>query len=319
MPGDGGRPPLPDAGASPQLWFYAQHNLQVDSNVGIVEGLLDRAADAGYHGIVLADFKLNLLQTGLLSSEYAPNLNAVLAHAAALNLEVLPEIFPFGYSDGILEQDKNLAEGALVSGTPFQVNGGTLQLASTFAGSHDPGFEQHTGDTFTAWSWQDTGRTFADTSVFHSGAVSARIDPGSGNARIVQALTLTPHRQYHLSFWVKTQGFSGDTTQVTILDATSGDARTFNALSVASDQDWTQVDVAFNSLTSTDVNLYAGVWGNMTGHLWYDDVTLQETAFVNLIRRKRSAARHARLHPDGAHRRHRLLHHRRPRDRERVR
>jgi hypothetical protein len=280
---DAGRPPLPDAGASPQLWFYAPFNLATQTPQ--LEALMDRAADAGYHGLVLADFKLNLLQTNVLTAQYTQNLNDVLAHAAVKNLEVVPEIFPFGYSEGILYGDNNLAEGAPVVGAPFKVSGGALVLQSTFTGVPDPGFETHSGDTFTQWTWQDVGRTFADTSVFHSGAASARIDPGSGNARIVKALTLTPHRQYHLSFWVKTQTFAQGTPQVIVLDSTSGALRNFNLLSVTATQSWTQYDVAFNSMTSTGVNLYAGVWGTMTGTLWFDDVNLQETALVNLIRR----------------------------------
>jgi hypothetical protein len=288
---DGGGSASADAGGvtGPELWFYAPFNLQVDSNVDTVKALIDRAAAAGYHGMVLADFKINLLQTGVLASWYATNLADVLAHADSKGIEVMPEIFPFGYSEGITYQDPNLAEGLPVVGAKFTVaSGGTLQLVSSFQGPTNGGFESHTGDTFDGWSWQDAAgtRTIADTAVAHSGSVSARLDPGSGNARIVQALTLTPHRLYHVRFWLKTDSLSGGTVQLEILEAGNGHALNYNELKSSATQDWTAVDFTFNSMSAGAVNLYLGVWdGFSAGHVWFDDVTIEETAMVNLIRR----------------------------------
>ena len=44
-----------------QRWLYLQTNLQVAENVEKTESLLRRAAKAGYNGVVLADYKLNIL------------------------------------------------------------------------------------------------------------------------------------------------------------------------------------------------------------------------------------------------------------------
>jgi hypothetical protein len=275
--------------ATPQLWFYAPFNLQVNANVTTLKALMDRAAAAGYHGVHLADFKFNLLQTTVLADWYGANLADVLAYAATKKLEVLPGIFPFGYSEGILYQHPDWAEGLPVVGAPFTVQaGGTLALAPSYTGPTNGGFEAHTQDTFTGWSWQDKAgtRTIADATVFHSGAVSARIDPGTGNARIVQAITLTPRRQYHVSFWLKTDALSQRGIQVVILDGTSGAARNFNEIAFTATQDWKRYDFTFNTMTSDKVNLYLGVWGDVAnGRAWFDDVTLEETALVNVIRR----------------------------------
>src|SRR5262249_15356998 len=50
-------------------------------------------------------------------------------------------------------------------------------------------------------------------------------------------------------------------------------------------QDWTLVEVVFNSLDQEEVNLYAGVWGGKKGALWIDDLRLEELALVNVLRR----------------------------------
>jgi hypothetical protein len=44
-----------------QHWFYASHNLQVDRNVDVLIELIRRAAKRGYNGVVLADYKFNVL------------------------------------------------------------------------------------------------------------------------------------------------------------------------------------------------------------------------------------------------------------------
>ena len=274
----------PDA---PELWFYNASNLQVDENVTATIALLDRAAAAGYHGMILADFKLNLLQTDVLAEWYPENLQTVLDAAASLGLEVVPSIFPFGYSEGLYYGQPDLAEGLPVVGTPLVARSGQLVVDSGATPLADGGFESHSGDTFSAWDWQDGAgtRTFADTATVHGGSVAARIDAGSGNARVVQALTVEPHRQYHGSFWVKTESFSRGTVQVIALDTVTGVTRNYNSLSVRSTQDWTRYDFTFITSESTTLSLYVGVWDTAAGQLWFDDVSVEETAFVNLIRR----------------------------------
>ncbi len=69
-------------------------------------------------------------------------------------------------------------------------DGTTLNFASSYVGPVNGGFEQYNAAQalFSGWTWQDEGgvRTIQDTTVFHSGNASAKIVPGSGNARIVQ-------------------------------------------------------------------------------------------------------------------------------------
>ena len=57
-------------------------------SVDEVISLITRAADAGYGGIVLADFKFSLLHTGELIDRYFDNLARVQAEAARITVEL---------------------------------------------------------------------------------------------------------------------------------------------------------------------------------------------------------------------------------------
>jgi hypothetical protein len=48
-------------------------------------------------------------------------------------------------------------------------------------------------------------------------------------------------------------------------------------------QDWRRVDVTFNSLDFSEVNLYPGVWGGTTGTIWWDDLRMDyyHTAMIH--------------------------------------
>jgi len=52
-------------------WLYLQQNFQVTENMPKVEKLIERAAQAGYNGVVLADYKLHILDR--VPEHYEPN------------------------------------------------------------------------------------------------------------------------------------------------------------------------------------------------------------------------------------------------------
>jgi hypothetical protein len=253
----------------PHRWVYLQTNLQVDKNAEDAETLMRRAAQAGYTGILLADSKLAKL--GDVPARYFTNIERVKRTAAALRLDVVPAVFHVGYSEAMLWHDPNLAEALPVKDARFVVRGGRAQLEP------DPVPQLRGGDMsdLTLWAWKDPNMVAA------AGAVRVT-DPRGANARISQRLRLTPFRQYHLSVRVKTQEFRGQ-PEVKLLAG----KRSLNHanLGVKSTQDWTTHHVVFNSLEHADVQLYLGAWGATTGSLWWDDVRLDETALVNLVRR----------------------------------
>lgn len=274
-------------------WVYLQMNLQVHENVERADEILTRAAAAGYNGAVLADYKLNILDR--VPEFYFDHARAFRKRAGELGLEIIPAVAPIGYSDGLLAHDPNLAEGIPVREAPFVVRDGAAHLAT--AGVEllpGGGFEEHRGHLAAGWGFQDAAgqASFIDADEKQSGRSALRWDdPGrnsretSGNARVSRPVQVSPWRQYHASVWIKTQGYAAAGSVRMFAIGADGRTLSHSNLGVQRDQDWTQHHVVFNSLDNAEVRFYCGTWGGATGTLWMDDVSLRETAFVNLLRR----------------------------------
>ena len=115
--------------AEPEFrWVYLQQNLQVTENLPKIETTLRRAAKAGYNGVVLADYKLNILDR--VPDHYFKNAGRFRELCRELKLEVIPAVCSFGYSSGILAHDPNLAEALPVRQTPFVVHGDVANCES---------------------------------------------------------------------------------------------------------------------------------------------------------------------------------------------
>ena len=155
-------------------WIYLQQNLQVTENLPKIEAILRRAAAAGYNGVVLADYKLNILDR--VPDHYFVNAERFKEICRELKLEIIPTVAGFGYSSGILAHDPNLAEGLPVRDAPFVVRGATAVPASGGVNLIPGEFEERRGHAFVGWSFQDEpgAGTFADEQVKHGGRHSPR-------------------------------------------------------------------------------------------------------------------------------------------------
>ncbi len=273
-------------------WVWCMHYLNNDQNTADLQALMGRAKKAGYNGIVLADYGLSVLDH--LSSHYFQNLAAVKKTADELGLGLYPTVCQMGYSNGLLSYDPNLAEGLPVRDAPFVVRGGQADIDTAQSATlNNGGFEDAQGDKMTGWTFQDNIGTasFADKTVTHGGGQSLRIenvgaaDPQAGHGRIMQTVTVSPFRQYHLSFWAKTDNFETPGAVQVIALTPQGRSLAYNDVHIQRTQDWTQYQVVFNSLDNTQVNLYFGVWGGKGGKMWWDDIRLEEVGFLNVLRR----------------------------------
>jgi hypothetical protein len=285
----------PHPAAAPALehrWVYCAFNLQVDESVPRLEQLMSRAAAAGYNGILLADYKFNVLDR--VPDRYFKNVARIKQKAAELKLDIVPAVMPIGYSEGLLTHDPNLAEGLPVRDQLLVVEGKSARIAPDppvkLAGGDFENAKEH---KFAGWDYQDLiGRaSFLDGEVKHAGKSSLRMqDIGGaerehGNCRVTKKLTVSPFRQYHLSAWIKTRDFQSHSSVRMFAMGTGGFVLSHSNLGVKETQDWTQHHVLFNSLDNTEVTVYCGVWGGKQGTLWLDDLQIEETAFVNLLRR----------------------------------
>ncbi len=295
-------------------WIYCSFNLQVDHSVDDLTSLFDRARRSGYTGVVLADYKFQVLYRVL--DFYFRNVEKVKVAAARAGIELIPAVFSIGYSNGILAQDPNLAEGLEVVDQPYVVtsrvdqSAGKGNTALSRAGRleavldsrpavklRNGGLEEiKVGDQFAGFSFQDDpgAGTFADRSVFHSGSISCRLEPSSTakehtavNLRLIQSVAVRPHTAYRFSCWVKTRDLTaaGSFHLLALGAGQGGRQLTFHEGGLERTQDWKRIDVVFNSLDHREVNVYAGIWGPSKGTLWLDDLALEELALVNVLRR----------------------------------
>ncbi len=269
-------------------WFYVMLNLQVEANADRLVDLIGQAKSAGYNGLVLADYKLNVLDR--VPEFYFPNVERVKAAAKEAGIEIIPAVFPIGYSSGLLAHDPNLAEG-IESETRFRVHDGRLVLQSDPSTQvKNGGFEDARNDHFAGFGFQDDpGRaTVQDDAVAHSGKNSCRMrdtDP-KANSRVIQSVPVRPKGCYRLSAWVKTQGLKRPGGFRLLAMGKNGRSLTFFEGGLKPDMDWTRLSVVFNALDQTEVNLYAGLWGGSPGTLWMDDLKIEEIGLTNVLRRE---------------------------------
>lgn len=283
-------PPAPE---EHELWYYMQKNLYVDANVDWAIQLAQTAAQAGYTKCVAADYKFGVID--LYGSDYDQKVMRFLDGARAAGIEVIPSLVPIGYSDAFLQHNPNLIEGQPVVDAEFLVSGGVadvVQDPSTVIVNGD--FENHNGDVFPGWEQMDGAgvSTFADTSIFHSGGTSIRFENftagnPNGNDRIRQKIRVKPWQCYAVSIWLKTENAS-PVSQLwfrAFADDPSFEQLTFLTYNISATQDWKRYYLIFNSQDYSSVWLYLGIWGGQSGRFWIDDVSIENTGLINLIRR----------------------------------
>jgi hypothetical protein len=271
-------------------WVYLSTNLLVDKNVDEGIDIVQRAAKAGYTGVVLTDSKF--MRWDQLPDRYAANVRRFRQAVRDLKLSCIAAVCPIGYSNDLLSRDPNLAEGLPVRDAPFVARDGKLVPAESVQLANG-GFEKWNKGQPVGWSFVDQpGKiSFADGDEKFEGNSSLRMedigqhDPEHGHGRVCQKLAVLPFRYYHVSAAVKTHDFdmAGD-IRISVI-ATGGGMLNFHQPPIARTQPWRRVDIVFNSLEASEVNLYLGIWGGKGGKIWWDDVRIEPAGLVNVVRR----------------------------------
>ncbi len=251
-----------------QLWLYCPTNMLVNENVDKLEALWRRAVKVGYTHVYITDTKLQHLDDA--QPNFLKNLERVKRLATELKIELVPGVFPIGWSDSLLYHDPNLAEGLPVRDALFVVQDGQARLVAEPAVRLPNDFKD-----LKKWSWKD------DSVSVDAGAAKFA-DLKNPVARVVQTLKVTPFRQYHISVRIKTQDFHG-TPEIKVI----GGDRTleYNDLGVKPTQDWTTHHSVFNSLDHGEVSVYFGCWNGGRGSVWYSEPKLEEVGLLNVLRR----------------------------------
>lgn len=257
---------------TPELWFYYSTNLQVTENLKPLEAVFRRAAASGYTQVYLTDSKFSRL--GTVPQVYFQNAERVKELAADLHLEIVPGIFPIGYSDSLLYLNPNLVEALPVRDALFVVEKGEAHpVADPPVQFPEGGFSDE-----KQWDWHDP--------VVHLENGSAHVIGADGvNARIAKSFTVAPFRQYHVSFRIKTQNYT-EKPLVLVLSPDGKESLNEAYFDVKPTQDWTTYHVVFNSLEQTKVTIYfrAGYSGS-SGEMWWDQPSIEEAGLLNIVRR----------------------------------
>ena len=265
-----------DSVTNPRLkkrWLFIRGNMRDPKQVDTMIARFAPAAAAGYNGIVLP-------------YDVAPDKAGELTQAAKKQgLDLIATVMGGAH-------DRNYTEGVFVQDALFVVHGpralfqpdNPLRLVNA-------DFEESNGNHFKGWGFQDDEgvTTFADHDVAHGGKTSLRMENIGRNqnrhCRLMQPVKLQAHRQYRLSFWVKTEKLAPADAEVKVLAPGAGRAISFETFHVEGTQDWKRYNLVFNSLEYHEGLLYLGSWSGNQGKLWWDDLQIEEIALVNVLRR----------------------------------
>ena len=255
-----------------ELWFYYSTNLQNTDNLPGLEAVFRRAAAAGYTQVYLTDSKFGKLDT--VQPIYFQNAAKVKALADELHLEIVPGIFPIGWSESLLSHDPNLVESLPVRDALFVVDKGAAHPVA------DPPIQFPEGGFLNpkAWDFHDPVVQLENGAAHVTGAKGV-------NTRIVKALPVAPFRQYVITFRIKTQGY----TAHPLVEVSSPDLKdSLNCADfvVKPTQDWTTYHVVFNSLEQTKVRIaFRAGYSGSEGDLWWDQPAIAEAGLLNIVRR----------------------------------
>ncbi|MBT3231322.1 MAG: T9SS type A sorting domain-containing protein [Calditrichaeota bacterium] len=273
-----------------------QTNFMTNDNVPAVFDLLHRMYSVRMNTVALRDFKFNLLQE--MPDRYLNNAETARAEMERLDMYIVPQVAPFGYSEGLLRENPNNAEGVPVVDARFIVEDGFASL------DPDPGmilvngnFEDVEDDAFGGWrSQENVGvSVFDETNIVFEGEHSVRMENfrqgnEAGNCRFTAELDCEPWRNYHFSVMCRTDGLqAGWGVQVQAYGMVeNGDNRrlVFPEFNIGNNADWTKLEVNLNSLDHNRIRFYFGVWGGEGGRAYFDDARLTEIGLVNLLRRE---------------------------------
>ena len=310
-------------GSPPERWFYAYVNLRHEHRTleesRVDYGALDFVAtvpalkDAGYRVVVLASpflasqFHLRPDNQDEAAVAVRANLKKVLQACAENCIEVIPEVMPVGASGAILKNAPWLAEGTPVRGCEYEVRASGGRLVAEVAGVHNlvaAGEMNATLDDLRqTWnvSKQDAERFHldADETLRITGPAPAGPSPdGSATTGTDEAfiefgqneLAVLPRHQYRLRYRIKTADMLG-TGNIGHYVAVNGRYAqpvpiTRAVHPVKASQCWKVYETQINTYDSRTVSLWFGFKGfGSAGTVWIDDIALEKTGGVNLLRR----------------------------------
>jgi hypothetical protein len=299
--------PKSTGGFAGQKWVRLEGNLTKTGTLETLIGQVKTAKAGGADTIMFADTKLNLWYVAPgLGDQWASKMKQFANAVRAEGMKLILQSAPVGYCTPVLFHDPNLTTGYPIVDAAFTVRNGELVPEQTVA-LKNGSFESSFNNVPTDWGFQDFPgtNTFIDTTVAKSGNASMRFEGVNSPdrlARIFTTVSVKPFTQYTLRFWMKssrlTNGYMGPVVvgrekpneeprklTAQYFSFSDGNSRSYVPFARNLTKDWTEMSIAFNSLDETEVRLGFGSWDTKEGTLWIDDVRLEDTPLLNVIRR----------------------------------
>lgn len=267
---------------------YGPHDLWTQHALGTLDAKTHQAA------LISKDAKLRRNAIRALGSDKAaqdlffgsgvisdPDLNTRLAAFVKLSdFPTTPEIQTLVKklaADPVVKSDEWLAEAAKMLGKKHKA----LNYKEGPNLLPNPGFEEPIGDT---WKHRDYGNRpgnkdaqwgfVTDPKMVNSGKRAMRcITRDDADTSHFADVPLKPNTEYRLSAWIKTHAFKGKAS----LNDHIGRAET--SPKISRNQDWTEVEVIFNSKNRTKASINLLHVGK--GDIYFDDVKLCELVLEN--------------------------------------
>ncbi len=265
--------------------MYVSTGLADDAELARVEQIARTASAHGLNGMLLsAGFDMLDLKT----PEYFRRLTHLKQTCDGLKVEIIPLGFGIGYGSGVLAHNKNLAAALPVRGALYVAGKDEARfVADTPAELVNGGFEQRNGDVPAGYTVHG-GRAALDNDTAHSGKTSVRFEDfraSKGDVWLEQPLEVRPYRSYRLRCWVKTENAAPRAIFHIWAMAPDGRDLAYMEPNLPATTGWRELVWHFNSWYADRVNLRVGISEGEAGKVWVDDVAVEETGLVNVLRR----------------------------------
>jgi hypothetical protein len=273
----------------PYRWVFNGQNLRGANAIGALRAILDTMSRYKLNAIQQNDFKYSILQ--MQPDYYFDSVRAYRALSEDRGIGIVPGVAGIGYSEGILWNDPNLAEGFPAT-SRYVIDADTARAVPDARVALPNGsFESVDGNgKFTGWSYYDESTVTVDRSIVHGGAVSARCSNFNGaNSRFIRTVQCRPHSAYLMTAWLRTENLRGGELRLLAIGTDGNGASRTLAYTMygmsGTSSGWRQVQVVFNTLEFAQINLYVGLWGGSSGTFWVDDFEIRENGLANVLRR----------------------------------
>ncbi len=271
-------------------WVRLNTNMLVEKNAENAYRIVERAAAAGYNGVVLADTKsTSFFHPDNKMPRWEKNVRLLRQKARNLGMEFHIQVMSYGYGAALIH-DPNLATGYPIRKAEMVAKDGQLVPISSVSVSNGS-FEEFKKDRISGWFQDDPGKgSFVDHEVVQHGKFSLRFEGmkdanDHGHARVNQTLAVQPFQQYRIRVWMKCEDLSGWFAFMAKSNDGSRNMQTLSKTFSHHTADWTEYVTTINTVDQSEIKLYAGIWGGTSGRFWIDNVSIEPVPTLNLLRR----------------------------------